>query len=110
MGLDEWSSVVPCVTLSTLDPQTICETSQTYGTLGVPDAANVPGGRYGIANWMDRSGNFWLFGGYSHDVTGTLGGGFSEGIVNDLWILNPSTNQWAWMGGDYATSNCLLIT
>ena len=36
----------------------------TYGTQGIPDAANVPGGRDG-RRFLDRQcGNLWLFGGY----------------------------------------------
>lgn len=34
-----------------------------YGTMGVPDPANVPGGRFGSVGWMDQSGNLWYFGG-----------------------------------------------
>jgi N-acetylneuraminic acid mutarotase len=64
-----------------------------YGTLGTPAAANVPGGRYGTMSWIDRSGNLWLFGGSGNDANN------SYGVLNDLWEFNPSTNQWAWMGG-----------
>jgi hypothetical protein len=34
-----------------------------YGTLGVPSAGNVPGGRVEASSWIDSIGNFWLFGG-----------------------------------------------
>src|ERR1035438_2104132 len=36
----------------------------------------------------DHNGNLWLFG----------GGGWNAGP--DLWEFNPSTNEWAWMGGN----------
>jgi hypothetical protein len=68
-----------------------------YGTLGTPASANIPGGRYSAASWIDASGNFWLFGGSGYDSTGT------QGDLNDLWKYTPSatgdTGQWTWMGG-----------
>jgi N-acetylneuraminic acid mutarotase len=64
-----------------------------YGTLGVPAASNVPGGRSGMATWVDMSGNLWMFG---------------DSVQNDLWMLNPSTGMWTWMGGDYVVSNCVV--
>jgi hypothetical protein len=64
-----------------------------YGTQGTPAPANIPGGRYGATTWKDASGNFWLFGGYGGDITGT------EGYLNDLWKYTPSTGEWTWMGG-----------
>jgi len=64
-----------------------------FGTLGTPAAGNTPGGRYGASNWTDSNGNLWLFGGYGLNVYG-------NGVYrNDLWIFDPSTNQWAWMNG-----------
>ena len=64
-----------------------------YGTLGTAAAGNIPGGRNFASNWTDRSGNFWLFGGNGYDAIG------GSGSLNDLWEFNPSTNEWAWMGG-----------
>jgi len=64
-----------------------------YGVLGTPAAGNVPGDRWNGATWTDTNGDLWLFGGQGDDATGT------EGILNDLWEFNPSTNEWAWMGG-----------
>jgi N-acetylneuraminic acid mutarotase len=64
-----------------------------YGTLGVPAAGNIPGGRVDASSWTDRSGRLWLFGGSGYDASGNLG------LLNDLWEFTPSTNQWAWMGG-----------
>jgi N-acetylneuraminic acid mutarotase len=73
-----------------------------YGTLGTPAAGNVPGGRFTAVSWADNSGNFWLFGGYGADANG------SGGYLDDLWEFDPSTNQWAWMGGSIsADSNCI---
>jgi N-acetylneuraminic acid mutarotase len=64
-----------------------------YGTLGVPAASNVPGGRYAASSWTDPSGNFWLFGGAGSDVNGNYG------RLNDLWEFDPTTGQWAWVSG-----------
>jgi Chitobiase/beta-hexosaminidase C-terminal domain/Bacterial Ig-like domain (group 2)/Putative Ig domain len=64
-----------------------------YGQVGVSDAANIPGGRWGANSWTDVTGNFWLFGGVGYDSTGSLGS------LNDLWELNPSTGKWAWVSG-----------
>jgi N-acetylneuraminic acid mutarotase len=64
-----------------------------YGTLGVPAAGNVPGGRYDAVSWTDSSGNLWLFGGIGEYAPVT---GYS---LSDLWEYTPSTGEWAWMGG-----------
>jgi N-acetylneuraminic acid mutarotase len=64
-----------------------------YGTLGTPASGNVPGGRQGAASWTDNSGNFWLFGGGGFDANDNYS------YLNDLWEFNPSTKEWAWMGG-----------
>ena len=64
-----------------------------YGQLGVGDAANLPGSRWGANTWTDADGNLWLFGGVGYDSIG------SSGSLNDLWQFNPSTGLWAWMGG-----------
>jgi N-acetylneuraminic acid mutarotase len=64
-----------------------------YGTLGVPAAEDKPGGREGARSWTDKNGNLWLFGGDGYGSTGTWD------YLNDLWEFNPTTNQWAWMGG-----------
>ncbi len=77
-----------------------CGQPGVYGTLGVPAPGNTPGGRSGAIGWTDYSGNFWLFGGQGLDVTSNLG------LLNDLWEFNPSTNEWAWMGG----SNTVPVT
>jgi N-acetylneuraminic acid mutarotase len=61
--------------------------------LQTPAAANIPGGRGADVVWVDHSGNVWHFGGYGFDSTGAVG------YLNDLWELNPSTNEWTWMSG-----------
>ena len=70
-----------------------------YGAQGTPAAANAPGGRQSAASWTDKSGNFWLFGGFGLDATGT-----PNGTLNDLWRLDKTTNQWTWVGGSNAAN------
>ena len=72
-----------------------------YGTLGTSAAGNIPGGRGPNASWKDSSGNFWLFQAYGFDSAGT------NGALNDLWEFNPSTGQWAWMGGSNVANTAL---
>ncbi|MGA8216607.1 MAG: kelch repeat-containing protein [Candidatus Sulfotelmatobacter sp.] len=68
----------------------------TYGTLGMPASANVPGARDNAVSWTDASGNFWLFGGMGPPSA------VSDTFFNDLWKY--SAGQWTWMGGSN-TSN-----
>jgi len=69
--------------------------SGVYGTMGTPSATTVPGGREGGATWTDKSGNLWLFGGLGYDGNATS----NYGYENDLWMYNPTTNQWTWKSG-----------
>jgi hypothetical protein len=50
-----------------------------YGTKGIADPLNRPGGRYGAVSWFDSQGRFWLFGGGGVDATA------EGGYLNDLW-------------------------
>jgi hypothetical protein len=45
-----------------------------YGTLGNAADKNVPGSRRDPVSWTDKSGNFWLFGGFGFDSTGHCAG------------------------------------
>jgi N-acetylneuraminic acid mutarotase len=62
-----------------------------YGTKGAPADTNVPGARFGAVSWIDKSGNFWLFGGGSYDSAGVAGD------LNDLWKFDGS--NWTWVSG-----------
>lgn len=65
-----------------------------YGIRGVAAATNQPGERgYGMLSWVDNSGNFWMYGGYSN---------LSMTYLSDFWKYDPTTNLWTWMGGDIA--------
>jgi N-acetylneuraminic acid mutarotase len=72
-------------------------TAPVYGTLGVPAATNYPGARAQAANWVDSSGDLWMFGGSGCCVPN---GGINEYyVLSDLWMFNPSTGLWTWEGG-----------
>ena len=64
-----------------------------YGTQGAAASTNVPGARAGALSWTDAKGNFWLFGGYGLDSTGSLG------LLSDLWEYSPSSGEWMWVSG-----------
>ena len=63
----------------------------TYGTQRTRATGNVPGARNDATAWTDAAGNFWLFGGWGYDSTG------SGGLLNDLWEY--SEGQWTCMNG-----------
>jgi len=62
-----------------------------YGTQGTASSSNIPGARGWAQGWTDRSGNFWIFGGWGLDSTG------APNIINDLWEY--SGGKWIWIGG-----------
>ncbi len=64
-----------------------------YGTKGLPDLSNVPGGRGLALSFLDPGGKFWLFGGAGYDSTG------DNTVLNDLWMFDPATREWAWVSG-----------
>jgi N-acetylneuraminic acid mutarotase len=65
-----------------------------YGTQGQASTSNVPGGRRSALGWVDGSGKLWLFGGMGFDSTGDL-----QGLLNDLWMYDPTTKSWTWVTG-----------
>ncbi len=70
-----------------------CGQPGVYGKQGTAAATNVPGGKYGAANWTDNGGNLWLFSGDGVDSAGTPGG------LDDLWEFDQATGQWEWVSG-----------
>jgi N-acetylneuraminic acid mutarotase len=70
----------------------------TYGTLETPATNNYPGARAGAATWADGSGNLWMSGGFGYDSS------TSQYYLNDLWLYNPTSQQWAWVGGSSTNS------
>jgi hypothetical protein len=65
-----------------------------YGTLGIADAANIPGSRFAAYTWTDPQGRFWLGGGYGFDANS------KSGYLDDLWMYDPGSGMWTWEGGD----------
>lgn len=65
-----------------------------YGSIG---QAGNPGAREAAVSWVDANGDFWMFGGYGYDSTGT------EGFLNDVWKFHPDvdagTGTWIWVAG-----------
>jgi hypothetical protein len=69
-----------------------------YGTQGVANDDNKPGGRYNAATWTDNSNNLWLFGGQC--LYSPANGGLSvQYEYNDLWQYNITARQWTWQKG-----------
>lgn len=66
----------------------------TYGTLGVADVANTPGGRANVVSWTGDDGVFWLFGGVGFDLSSVV-----PDHLNDLWRFDPGTGNWTWIKG-----------
>jgi N-acetylneuraminic acid mutarotase len=87
-SINEWAWIGGSSTVGPHDGQ-----SGIYGTLGTPAAGNTPGGLYAPSSWTDASGTFWLFGGQGYDAH------YNFAELNGLWEFNPSTSEWAWMGG-----------
>jgi hypothetical protein len=72
----------------------LAEQQGTYGALGIAAAPNIPTSRSGAVTWVDSSGDFWLFGGVSYDLNGSIG------ELNDLWEY--SNGEWRWESGSSA--------
>lgn len=78
------------------------------GTVGLTGgtAGTLPGSRWGASGWVDQGGNFWLFGGWGLDSTGTNG----NGALNDLWVYTPNATAgqpgtWTWIKGSNTGSD-----
>lgn len=99
------SDTVPCGYSLQYNDTACTNSPEVRGALGVPAAGNTPSGSASVANWVDKQGNLWLFGtGSNMDITGSF-----QGPSSDLWVYSTALNQWTWMGGDFATSNCEWI-
>jgi N-acetylneuraminic acid mutarotase len=72
LTIRQWTWVAGSSTLAQRGPG-------VYGTKGVADPSNCPGGRYAALYESDAQGRFWFFGGAGIDGVG--GGGY----LNDLW-------------------------
>ncbi len=66
--------------------------SGAYGTQGIASNKNKPLPRSNGINWLDKNGNFWLFGGQQVSTYCT-----STNLLNDLWKWDG--NNWTWISG-----------
>jgi len=66
-----------------VDGANIVNQKGVYGTEGTASVSNIPGGREGAAFWLDKAGNFWLFGGSGSDTSASVG------LLGDLWNYSP---------------------
>ena len=82
------------------DASTWCAQNGIYGTQGIPSIANLPPSRHHANTWIDATGNLWLFGGYQESTTSANSDESTSPFCNDVWVYNPSTNEWAWMNGN----------
>lgn len=74
--------------------------ASTYGTQGLPAAANTPGGRGSASVWTDGVGRVWFFGGWS--AVTVPAADTCYGVLNDLWTYDIPSGNWAWVGGNRA--------
>jgi len=64
--------------------------SGSFGVQGIPSPSNNPPGLYEPAEWKDKNGNFWFYGGFNYTI-----GGCSDNIFK----YDLQSNQWTWMKG-----------
>jgi hypothetical protein len=68
----------------------------SYGTQGSTSATNQPPSRQASVAWIDKTGNFWMFGGFTSGTNG----------FNDLWKFDTvATKQWTWVSGSKGATN-----
>jgi len=68
-----------------------------YGTQGIPSVNNHPPALYEYAEWKDKQGNFWIYGGWTPPLS-------------DLWKYNPNTYEWTWVKGTGVVQNAVYGT
>lgn len=66
---------------------------EVFGTKGVSDINNSPGGMEDAVTWT-RNGKLYLFGG-----TGVRMINGTNGPQNDIFEYDPDTNNWTWING-----------
>src|SRR4051812_14875357 len=66
-----------------------------FGVQGVASVSNHPPGLYEPAEWKDKQGNFWIYGGFSPNYC-------------DLWKYNPATKEWTWVKGNGLTGQAAV--
>ncbi|MCP9745768.1 kelch repeat-containing protein [Lacihabitans sp. CS3-21] len=61
---------------------------------------NTPAGRANATTWVDKNGDFWLFGGLTYDKTLA-----TNGYLNDLWKYDFNKKTWIWINGELKTNS-----
>ncbi len=70
-----------------------------FGTRGVADPANNPGGRAVHAKWKDGKDDLWFFAGSNNlNFWG-----------NDVWKFNIASNNWTWIGGTNVPNDSVSV-
>ncbi|GGH71440.1 Kelch repeat-containing protein [Phaeocystidibacter marisrubri] len=64
----------------------------SYGTKGVENGSNLPGGRETPLFWVEDNTKLMLIGGAGYDQS-------SFGNLADVWSYDISTDDWTWVGG-----------
>jgi len=73
--------------------------SANYGTKGVAASTNIPGARENSMAWIDTNSDLWLFGGHGYNASS------NQGVLNDLWKYNITSNLWTWVSGTSTFNN-----
>ena len=73
---------------------TVFNQAGVYVAKGTPSATAIPGGRSAPASWVDKEGNFWMFGGYG------CGNSTAATYPTDMWKFSPATGEWTWVHGN----------
>lgn len=96
---DLWKYDTTTTQWTYLNGSSSANSAGAFGPLGGAGADYCPGSRYGAASWTAADGKLYLYGGYGYDAYG------AAGYLSDFWVYNPSTNQWAWIGGNFCLGN-----
>lgn len=77
--------------------------SASYGNLGTPASANIPGSRFGASGYIigdyPISPNIYIFGGIGKNSTS------NTTLLNDLWNYSSTNGNWTWISGDSTPSS-----
>ena len=65
-----------------------------YGTKGIPTSQTYPGMRSRFAQWTDKNGNYWIFGGRGVSTQARK----SPDDLIDIWKYDVDSKLWTWMG------------
>jgi hypothetical protein len=95
---DVWKFVPSINQWAWMGGDTTAGATNVYGTKGVASSNNIPPFRSNATSWVDKAGDFWLFGGLGPVVS-------IAPIYNDLWKYSIATDQWTWVSGDSTLRN-----